>query len=170
MDCRSCDWITECSREASPYDLDEDSASTSPPPASEPPPLPPALASVASSSSRSAVASRCEETESASCKVTVATQTGQETPDLSFNADKMTFDENCYECKVKYRDPKPKDLVMYLHAWKYRVSTSASMYIPAPTISTSTSDQRALTDPVAASYTAATRCHPLNRKTLLSYS
>lgn len=115
--------LTECSREASPYDLDEESVSTSPPPGSEPPSLLPALASVASTSSRSAVANRCEKADSQSCKVTVATQTGQETPDLSFNADKMTFDENCYECKVKYRDPKPKDLVMYLHAWKYRVST-----------------------------------------------
>ncbi|XP_075213779.1 rluA pseudouridine synthase 2 [Lycorma delicatula] len=53
-------------------------------------------------------------------KVTVATQTGHEAPDLSFNPDKMTYDPHCYECKVKYRDPKPRDLVMYLHAWKYR--------------------------------------------------
>lgn len=53
-------------------------------------------------------------------KVTVATQTGQETPDLSFDSDKLSTDPHCYECKVKYRDPKPKDLVMYLHAWKYR--------------------------------------------------
>ncbi|XP_074025417.1 pseudouridylate synthase RPUSD2 isoform X3 [Leptinotarsa decemlineata] len=53
-------------------------------------------------------------------KVTVATQTGHETPDLSFNLDKMTVDRHCYECKVRYRDPKPQDLVMYLHAWKYQ--------------------------------------------------
>uniref|UniRef100_A0A146L739 Pseudouridylate synthase RPUSD2 n=1 Tax=Lygus hesperus TaxID=30085 RepID=A0A146L739_LYGHE len=53
-------------------------------------------------------------------KVTVATQTGHEPPDLSFHLDKMTTDPHCYECKVRYRDPKPKDLVMYLHAWKYR--------------------------------------------------
>ena len=33
----------------------------------------------------------------------------------------MTWDPNCYECKVRYRDPKPKDLVMYLHAWVYKV-------------------------------------------------
>ncbi|CAA9996117.1 unnamed protein product, partial [Nesidiocoris tenuis] len=57
-----------------------------------------------------------------SAKVTVATQTGHEPPDLSFHLDKMTTDPHCYECKVRYRDPKPKDLVMYLHAWKYRVS------------------------------------------------
>lgn len=56
----------------------------------------------------------------ATSKVTVATQTGQD--DLSFCSEKMTLDENCYECKVKYRDPKPKDLIMYLHAWKYKVS------------------------------------------------
>lgn len=54
-------------------------------------------------------------------KVTVATQTGHESPDLSFNPDKMTTDKHCYECKVRYRDPKPQDLVMYLHAWKYMV-------------------------------------------------
>ncbi|XP_057660868.1 uncharacterized protein LOC130896656 isoform X1 [Diorhabda carinulata] len=53
-------------------------------------------------------------------KVTVATQTGQESPDLAFNPDKMTVDRHCYECKVRYRDPKPQDLVMYLHAWKYK--------------------------------------------------
>lgn len=53
-------------------------------------------------------------------KVTVATQTGHEAPDFSFNPDKMTVDQHCYECKVRYRDPKPQDLVMYLHAWKYR--------------------------------------------------
>lgn len=53
-------------------------------------------------------------------KVTVATQTGHEAPDLTFHPDKLTTDTHCYECKVKYRDPKPRDLVMYLHAWKYR--------------------------------------------------
>lgn len=57
-------------------------------------------------------------------KVTVATQTGHEAPDLAFNPDKMTVDKHCYECKVRYRDPKPQDLVMYLHAWKYKVSSS----------------------------------------------
>ena len=35
--------------------------------------------------------------------------------------EKMTWDPNCYECKVRYRDPKSKDLVMYLHAWRYKV-------------------------------------------------
>lgn len=54
-------------------------------------------------------------------KVTVATQTGHEAPDFSFNPDKMTVDKHCYECKVRYRDPKPQDLIMYLHAWKYKV-------------------------------------------------
>ncbi|CRK86474.1 CLUMA_CG000091, isoform A [Clunio marinus] len=52
--------------------------------------------------------------------VTVATQTGHESPDLAFNPDKMTTDRHCYECKVRYKDPKPQDLVMYLHAWKYK--------------------------------------------------
>nr|XP_033334779.1 RNA pseudouridylate synthase domain-containing protein 2-like isoform X1 [Megalopta genalis] len=54
-----------------------------------------------------------------SLKVTVGTQTGSEPPDSSFANDKMTVDPHCYECKVKYRDPKPSDLVMYLHAWRY---------------------------------------------------
>lgn len=54
-------------------------------------------------------------------KVTVATQTGHEAPDFTFNPDKMTVDKHCYECKVRYRDPKPQDLIMYLHAWKYKV-------------------------------------------------
>lgn len=54
-----------------------------------------------------------------SLKVTVGTQTGSEPPDSSFTNDKMTVDPHCYECKVKYRDPKPSDLVMYLHAWRY---------------------------------------------------
>lgn len=52
-------------------------------------------------------------------KVTVGTQTGNEQPDSNFTNDKVTVDEHCYECKVKYRDPKPSDLVMYLHAWRY---------------------------------------------------
>uniref|UniRef100_A0A1B0CR04 Pseudouridylate synthase RPUSD2 n=1 Tax=Lutzomyia longipalpis TaxID=7200 RepID=A0A1B0CR04_LUTLO len=33
-------------------------------------------------------------------------------------------DKHCYECKVRYRDPKPQDLVMYLHAWKYKVTVA----------------------------------------------
>ena len=31
-------------------------------------------------------------------------------------------DPHCYECTVKYRDPKTTDLVMFLHALKYQVS------------------------------------------------
>ncbi|XP_023246727.1 RNA pseudouridylate synthase domain-containing protein 2-like isoform X1 [Copidosoma floridanum] len=54
-----------------------------------------------------------------SLKVTVGTQTGSEPPDSTFSNDKVTVDSHCYECKVKYRDPKPSDLVMYLHAWRY---------------------------------------------------
>jgi hypothetical protein len=37
-----------------------------------------------------------------------------------YGPEKMTWDPNCYECKVRYRDPKAKDLVMYLHAWRYK--------------------------------------------------
>ena len=39
-----------------------------------------------------------------------------------YGPEKMTWDPNCYECKVRYRDPKAKDLVMYLHAWRYKVN------------------------------------------------
>ncbi|XP_029341642.1 RNA pseudouridylate synthase domain-containing protein 2, partial [Acyrthosiphon pisum] len=49
----------------------------------------------------------------------VSTQTGQDVPDMDFDAEKLTHDPHCYECRVKFRDPKPKDLIMYLHAWKY---------------------------------------------------
>ena len=38
-----------------------------------------------------------------------------------YMSEKMTWDPHCYECKVRYRDPKAKDLVMYLHAWRYKV-------------------------------------------------
>lgn len=55
----------------------------------------------------------------------MATQTGHDNPDFTFNPDKMTVDKHCYECKVRYRDPKPQDLVMYLHAWKYQVNNES---------------------------------------------
>ena len=54
-------------------------------------------------------------------KVTIATQTGIEEADRGFDVGKLSVDPHCYECKVKYRDPRPKDLVMFLHAWKYSV-------------------------------------------------
>lgn len=38
-----------------------------------------------------------------------------------FQKGMISFDQHCYECKVRYRDPKPKDLVMYLHAIRYGV-------------------------------------------------
>ncbi|ALC39283.1 RluA-2 [Drosophila busckii] len=50
----------------------------------------------------------------------VATQTGHDEPDSCYNAAKLTTDPNCNECKITYREPQPKDLVMYLHAWKYK--------------------------------------------------
>lgn len=34
---------------------------------------------------------------------------------------KLTTDENCRECKLKYQDPRPENLVMYLHAFRYKV-------------------------------------------------
>lgn len=49
--------------------------------------------------------------------------------ELSFKAHMKTVDKNCYECKVRYRDPKPKDLVMFLHALKYSVSEATVRYL-----------------------------------------
>ncbi|XP_017042842.1 RNA pseudouridylate synthase domain-containing protein 2 isoform X3 [Drosophila ficusphila] len=49
-----------------------------------------------------------------------ATQTCYEEPDRCFDLKKTTSDPNCSECKVNYRDPGTKDLIMYLHAWKYK--------------------------------------------------
>ena len=43
-----------------------------------------------------------------------------------YMSEKMTWDPHCYECKVRYRDPKAKDLVMYLHAWRYKVILTLS--------------------------------------------
>lgn len=60
-------------------------------------------------------------------KVTVATQTGCEAPSeppaAGASGDALATDPHCYECRVRYRDPRPRDLVMYLHAWKYKVYT-----------------------------------------------
>merc|ERR1712071_686806 len=39
--------------------------------------------------------------------------------DSTYDSDKLTCDEHCYECKVRFRDPKPRDLMMFLHAWRY---------------------------------------------------
>ncbi|XP_055680387.1 pseudouridylate synthase RPUSD2-like isoform X2 [Lutzomyia longipalpis] len=75
------------------------------------------LATASQNSPPASVSAHMKRTQA---KVTVATQTGHESPDLTFNPDKMTVDKHCYECKVRYRDPKPQDLVMYLHAWKYK--------------------------------------------------
>ncbi|CAG5048397.1 unnamed protein product [Parnassius apollo] len=63
-------------------------------------------------------------------KVTVATQTGcgagaREDSGAAVGgaggaSDALAADPHCYECRVRYRDPRPRDLVMYLHAWKYK--------------------------------------------------
>ena len=63
------------------------------------------------------------ENNSKSCVTTIATQTGIDEADERFDVTKLSFDPHCYECKVKYRDPSPKDLVMFLHAYTYTVRT-----------------------------------------------
>ncbi|KAF7992251.1 hypothetical protein HCN44_001576 [Aphidius gifuensis] len=70
-------------------------------------------------SSQSSQSQSQQQQVSSALKVTVGTQTGSEPLDSNFTNDKVTIDKHCYECKVKYRDPKPSDLVMYLHAWRY---------------------------------------------------
>lgn len=49
----------------------------------------------------------------------VFTQTGIDMPDMKFDEKKVSVDPHCYECKINYKDPEPKDLIMYLHAFKY---------------------------------------------------
>ncbi|XP_026817361.1 RNA pseudouridylate synthase domain-containing protein 2-like isoform X1 [Rhopalosiphum maidis] len=51
--------------------------------------------------------------------VDMSTQTGIDVPDVGFDETKLTVDAHCQECKIRYKDPKPADLVMYLHALKY---------------------------------------------------
>ncbi|XP_022112342.2 RNA pseudouridylate synthase domain-containing protein 2 isoform X1 [Pieris rapae] len=71
-----------------------------------------------------------DSSDAKSDKVTVATQTGCSAPGVppqapsgsngSSPSDALTADPHCYECRVRYRDPRPRDLIMYLHAWKYK--------------------------------------------------
>ena len=47
----------------------------------------------------------------------------EKTPIIDFSDNlRIEYDENCAECKQEYKDPMPKDLVMYLHALSYKVS------------------------------------------------
>ncbi|KAL4710029.1 hypothetical protein ACJJTC_016007 [Scirpophaga incertulas] len=64
-----------------------------------------------------------DSSDAKSDKVTVATQTGCTPTAASASTgatDALQPDPHCYECRVRYRDPRPRDLVMYLHAWKYK--------------------------------------------------
>ena len=42
-----------------------------------------------------------------------------ETNQTLFDRNKLSVDKNCQECSVSFCDPKPEELVMYLHAYKY---------------------------------------------------
>ena len=53
--------------------------------------------------------------------ITASTKFSEDEEDDPDDSDGNKGDPNCYECKVKYRDPSPKDLIMYLHALKYQV-------------------------------------------------
>ena len=41
-----------------------------------------------------------------------------------YDPSKMTFDPSCTYCGIRFRDPEPHELIMYLHAHKYKVSSS----------------------------------------------
>lgn len=47
------------------------------------------------------------------------TQTGMDGPDPRFDRAKWSVDPDCPDCRYRYKDPEPKDLVMYLHAYEY---------------------------------------------------
>lgn len=53
---------------------------------------------------------------------TIATDTDLEKSETEGETESSNYakDPECYECRLKYRDPKPSDLVMFLHAWKYK--------------------------------------------------
>lgn len=51
--------------------------------------------------------------------VDASVQTGIDVPDVEFDKKKLSVDVHCQECKIRYKDPKPTDLVMYLHALRY---------------------------------------------------
>ncbi len=52
-----------------------------------------------------------------------ATSTASRPENSTFDPAKLTYDEECCECKTSYVDPKPENLVMFLHAYKYKVSS-----------------------------------------------
>ncbi|XP_063358897.1 pseudouridylate synthase RPUSD2-like isoform X3 [Cydia amplana] len=85
----------------------------------------PAVCTLAPSPTPSA-AMNDDSSDAKSDKVTVATQTGcaatatSSVSSASSSTDALSTDPHCYECRVRYRDPRPRDLVMYLHAWKYK--------------------------------------------------
>lgn len=51
--------------------------------------------------------------------IDASVQTGIDVPDVEFDKKKLTVDAHCHECKIRYKDPEPTDLVMYLHALRY---------------------------------------------------
>lgn len=51
--------------------------------------------------------------------ISLSTQTGMDMPDMKFDKSKISIDPFCQECKIHYKDPESKDLIMYLHAMKY---------------------------------------------------
>jgi RluA family pseudouridine synthase len=51
--------------------------------------------------------------------INMTTQTGIDLPDMTYDKNKDSIDPYCQECKINYKDPQPKDLMMYLHALKY---------------------------------------------------
>ena len=42
-----------------------------------------------------------------------------QTNQILFDRNKLSVDKNCQECNISFCDPKPEQLIMYLHAYKY---------------------------------------------------
>jgi len=61
----------------------------------------------------------------ADATTSLSTQDGHATKlDMSctFDASRMTYDIDCRDCQFPVRSPRPDELVMYLHAYRYQVA------------------------------------------------
>jgi len=47
----------------------------------------------------------------------------------TFDSSRMTFDSECEDCQLSHRNPRPDELVIYLHAYCYQVSCCDRNYI-----------------------------------------
>ena len=47
----------------------------------------------------------------------------------TFDSSRVKFDSECKDCQLAYRNPRPDELVIYLHAYCYQVSFSYRNYV-----------------------------------------